>query len=287
MEALEPLEPTIEALDPAEHAVQALTRSELATQDLKLSELAAKALNPSAAAFESKCEKIKEEKALNMGLLKIDFKNAFNLMDRNAFVEASSRMFPGLERWTRWCYTQAPLLIYDHSSVFESCCGVQQGDPLGPLYFCCGLQSIINKIATLNPIYQKWYMDDGGIVGTPELLREVWKILKTEGPPVGLILNPTKCEWSWLDPKCKEPCPIDQVAFVPTSEIQMLGVPLGSDDFVAKIVEGKLMGTTVKVMAKLAAFEDPQVAMYLLRISYGIVRANHFMRTTPFLNGKR
>ena len=34
-------------------------------------------------------------------------------------------------------------------------------------------------------------------------------------------------------------------------------------------------------MAKLAAFEDPQVAMYLLRISYGIVRANHFMRTTP------
>ena len=72
-------------------------------------------------------------------------------MDRNAFVSASSQMFPGLERWTRWCYTQSPLLIYDHESVFESSCGVQQGDPLGPLYFCCGLQSV----------YQKWYMDDG------------------------------------------------------------------------------------------------------------------------------
>ena len=34
-------------------------------------------------------------------------------------------------------------------------------------------------------------------------------------------------------------------------------------------------------MAKLAEFEDPQAAMYLLRLSYGIVRANHFMRTTP------
>ena len=32
-------------------------------------------------------------------------------------------------------------------------------------------------------------------------------------------------------------------------------------------------------MSKLAAFEDPQAAMYLL--PYGIVRANHFMRTTP------
>jgi hypothetical protein len=28
-------------------------------------------------------------------------------------------------------------------------------------------------------------------------------------------------------------------------------------------------------------FEDPQAAMYLLRLSYGIVRANHFMKTTP------
>ena len=34
-------------------------------------------------------------------------------------------------------------------------------------------------------------------------------------------------------------------------------------------------------MAKLANFEDSQTAMYLLRLSYSIVRANHFMRTTP------
>jgi hypothetical protein len=202
-------------------------------------------------------------------------------MDRNTFVQASSQMFPGLERWTRWCYTQSPLLIYDHERVFESSCGVQQGDPLGPLYFCCGLQSIIDRIAALGPAYQKWYMDDGGIVGPVDLLIKVWEILKTDGPPLGLILNPAKCEWSWLNADCDLPCPLDQVALVPTREIQMLGVPLGSDDFVAGYVEGKMLGTTVKVMAKLAEFEDPQAAMYLLRLSYGIVRANHFMRTTP------
>ena len=80
---------------------------------------------------------------------------------------------------------------------------------------------------------------------------------------------------------CDLPCPLEHVQLVPTSEIQMLGVPLGSDGFVSDYVEGKLLDNSVKVMSKLAEFEDSQAAMYLLRLSYGIVRANHFMRTTP------
>ena len=222
-----------------------------------------------------------QHKDSDMALLKIDFKNAFNLIDRNVFVKASSEMFPGLERWTRWCYSESPLLIYDHSRAFLSACGVQQGDPLGPLYFCCGLQSLIDRIADLGPVYQKWYMDDGGIVGPVDLLLKVWEILKVDGPALGLHLNPAKCEWSWLNSKCTLPCPLDLVELVPTSRIQMLGVPLGSDEFVSQFVEGKLLKTTAHVMSKLMEFDDAQAAMYLLRISYSIVRANHFMRTTP------
>ena len=133
---------------------------------------------------------------LSETFLKIDFKNAFNLLSREAFVRASSTMFPGLERWTWWCYNQPPLLVYNHSRQFFSECGVQQGDPLGPLYFCCGLQALIDQIATLQPVYQKWYMDDGGIVGSPALLSQVWEILDVQGKPLGLKLNPAKCEWS-------------------------------------------------------------------------------------------
>ena len=83
-------------------------------------------------------------------------------------------------------------------------------------------------------------MDDGGIIGSPELLLKVWDILKTDGPPLGLILNPAKCEWSWLNSECALPCPLEQVTLVPTDEIQMLGVPLGSDASVSSFVEGKL-----------------------------------------------
>ena len=61
-----------------------------------------------------------------LALLKIDFKNAFNLLNREAFVQATSKMFPGLERWTWWCYNQSPLLVYNHENEFFSESGVQQ-----------------------------------------------------------------------------------------------------------------------------------------------------------------
>jgi len=181
------------------------------------------------------------------------------------------------------------MLLYDHEFIIESCAGVQQGDPLGPLYFCCGIMSLVNEIQALNPVYNKWYMDDGGIIGDVDLLKKVWELIKTRGPPMGLHLNPSKCEWSWLDPDCSAPCPIrledvaeeNQVKLVPHSEIQMLGVPLGSDAFVSDFVEKKLLGRLLSTVTRLVDFEDSQAATYLLRVSYSIVRAVHFMRSTP------
>ena len=113
-----------------------------------------------------------------------------------------------MSSWTQWCYGDATMLLYDHEHVIWSQAGVQQGDPLGPLYFCCGIMCLVNEIAALNPVYNKWYMDDGGIVGDVELLEKVWEILKSRGPALGLHLNASKCEWSWLDPSCTLPCPI-------------------------------------------------------------------------------
>ncbi len=73
----------------------------------------------------------------------------------------------------------------------------------------------------------------------------------------------------------------NQVKLVPHSEIQMLGVPLGSDAFVSEYVDKKLLGRLSETVRKLMAFEDTQAAFYLLRVSFSVVRAVHFMRTTP------
>ena len=128
-----------------------------------------------------------------------------------------------------------------------------------------------------------------------ELLKRVFTLLQSRGPALGLHLNPSKCEWSWLDPECKDPCPIrlegdpeeNQVKLVPHEQIQMLGVPLGDDGFVSGFVEGKLLDRLQDTVNKLVEFEDTQAATYLLRVSFSIVRAVHFMRTTPLVQWKQ
>jgi hypothetical protein len=153
-----------------------------------------------------------------------------------------------------------------------------------PLLFCCALQGLIDKIEALDLTFHKWYLDDGGLVGTSEQLLRAWDLLCDEGPALGLFVNPGKCEWSWLDPACSEECPIVRQAsgiqVVPTDEITMLGIPLGSPVFNARYVEYKLNKRTSPVLKKLAQFEDPQAAIYLLRVSNSIVKAGYFMRTT-------
>ena len=131
-------------------------------------------------------------------------------------------------------------------------------------------------------------MDDGGICSTDDNLVAIWNLLCEESPKLGLELNPAKCEWSWLDPQCTKPCPIivpggrdKQIALVPTDEIQMLGVPLGSDAKAATYVEKKLLNRLSVMVDRLADFDDIQSAFFLLRTSFSIVRATHFMRTTP------
>ena len=56
---------------------------------------------------------------------------------------------------------------------------------------------------------------------------------------------------------------------------------MGDGAFVSKFVEGKLLDRLQETVNRLVEFEDTQAATYLLRVSYSIVRAVHFMRTTP------
>ena len=39
-------------------------------------------------------------------LVKVDFSNAFNCVDRQAFLVQCRHHFPGLSRWAEWCYGQ-------------------------------------------------------------------------------------------------------------------------------------------------------------------------------------
>ena len=93
-------------------------------------------------------------------------------------------------------------------------------------------------------------------------------------------MNPAKCEWTWLDRSRADPCPLPAVQLVELEKVEILGVPLGSKDNTARYVRSKLLKSK-EVLDRLAKFEDTQVAFHLLKSSFSIVKATHFMRTTP------
>ena len=102
------------------------------------------------------------------------------------FHEVRSRL-PSI---TSWMECSQPSLLLDNRPIL-SCCGVQQGDPLGPLGFALVLHSVIEKIKESVPslLINVWYLDDGTLCGTEQ---ELAIALSLEGPPRGLFLNKSK-----------------------------------------------------------------------------------------------
>ena len=84
-------------------------------------------------------------------VLKVDFANAFNSIDRHAMLVQCRELFPELLPWVRWCYGDRPWLFHQTGNL-RSCAGVQQGDPLGPLLFCLVLNILIVRLAERCPL---------------------------------------------------------------------------------------------------------------------------------------
>ena len=74
-----------------------------------------------------------------------------------------------------------------------SCCGVQQGGPLGPLGFALAVHPIIQKVRekVLSLLINAWYLDDGTLCGS---LRDLQKalVIEEDGSACGLNRNRAK-----------------------------------------------------------------------------------------------
>jgi hypothetical protein len=134
----------------------------------------------------------------NKAILKVDLKNAFNNISRSSFLKIVQYCFPSFMPFISSCYDQTSELIFSSGDFIHSAEGVQQGDPLGPALFSLVLQSLILKIdCECSTDLNRWYLDDGVLIGTPEELQKCIRIISSFG--AGITLNLSKCEIFTLD----------------------------------------------------------------------------------------
>ncbi|KAA8497468.1 hypothetical protein FVE85_1197 [Porphyridium purpureum] len=190
--------------------------------------------------------------------------------------------FPALWPLVRSTYAHpAPLRVGAH--VLASACGVQQGDPLGPLLFSLVLHKVLAD--TESPgLSSFWYLDDGSIVGPLAQLEGFLDAFSSDAAVHGMCVNRTKTQLV-LPPGMHTavvPAGLADLPRLAWDQAQLLGVPLdftGSGESLVPITNASAQ--VLQLAEQVAKLSHPEEAFYLLRGSVGPKRLMHLARTMP------
>ena len=209
--------------------------------------------------------------------LLLDFSNAFNSIDcEHMFQEVRARI-PSMAAWMECCYGAQPFLHLGDRTIL-SCCGVQQGDPLGPLGFSQTLHPIIEKIQEQVPglMINAWYLDNGTLCGSANDLCAALRIIEEDGPARGLHLNRAK---SLLHiPECTSPISNPLPADIPITQggFDLLGAPL-----VPLLTVFSRVRKVEEILACLPDLQDAQMEFVLLRSCLALPKVAFALRSCP------
>jgi hypothetical protein len=210
----------------------------------------------------------------NQVVLKVDLANAFNSVSRDAFLHIIDHCLPDLSAFARLSYDHTPILKFGDHTIASSE-GVQQGDPLGPIFFCFVLQSLILKIAHSHPSLRLnvWFMDDGVLIADHISLQKIIEVIQSFG--FGLDLNLPKCEIFPLDKDVDLSIFPEEIERI--SGLSILGCPITHEkEFMSARIE-KLK----KSLSELEILDHTQSAFLLLKHCFGPLKLNHILRCCP------
>ena len=105
--------------------------------------------------------------------LKVDMKNAFNCLRRDALLDVIRNRVPELFKFL-WQAYSSPSALFFGEEVLRSETGIQQGDPFGPAMFALGIDEVARRVQSE---FNVWYLDDAAIGDTPERVLEDVKTL--------------------------------------------------------------------------------------------------------------
>ncbi|GJR84768.1 hypothetical protein Tco_0155553 [Tanacetum coccineum] len=152
--------------------------------------------------------RLSEDRGDDVGLsiLLVDFKNAFNLVDREVMLQEIRIHCPVISRWVEFSYSSPTRLYYvEH---------------------------------TLRSYQGAWYLDDDTIIGDTLVVGEVLKVIIEDGPRRGLHLNVDKSEGFLPKEDLRNRFAVFSPNIArPLHGVKLLGGPANADfDFSSKLV---------------------------------------------------
>jgi hypothetical protein len=208
------------------------------------------------------------------GLLKLDFKNAFNTVRRDSMLQTVHDELSELYAFVHICYATSSLLNFGDQLLLSDE-GFQQGDPLGPLLFCA---SSLKLARSMTSQFNAWYLDDGTLGGDIVSLVRDLETVRRVGPSIGLELNEDKCEIITADNNVAASIRVvlPKVRHVPCREALLLGAPVGDATAVDTVLNDKLI--IFRRLASRLTTLNAQDALFLLKNCFSTPKLLYTLR---------
>lgn len=192
-------------------------------------------------------------------VVSLDWRNAFNSLDRVHTALLIADRAPALARLYEWSYREDSVLVLPRAfekaglpASLLSQAGVRQGDVLGPLFFAIGAAPVLDEIDAIPYVTPRAYLDDifvtipHGVTdaATKAAVAATFATAEREGAAAGLRLNRCKSAVWAADAEALLPphaagAREDVESCAPVREgLKILGAPVGSPAFVAKSLDG-------------------------------------------------
>ena len=219
-------------------------------------------------------------------ILKIDFNNAFNSINRSKMLSVVKDHFPSIFNWTSFCYSNAAKLFCGEN-IIDCTTGVQQGDPLAPLLFSITLQELLLDLSKKFPNIQIncWYLDDGILIVEGLQVNAILDYFLEVGPSFGLFLNLEKCEvisvYNLQNPDhiCNNNLDFvnNLVKKIYSNGFEILGCPIGNQNYCELFLKKKL--TKIRSLCDyILQLDNYQISYILLKYCALFPKINYLLR---------